>query len=383
MTNLNSEFSSTVSGFHRKRVTAALDHKSSDRVPLTLGSPSCSIHHVAHQRLLSFLNFPFQDDAVITDNILQIVETDNRLIDYFDIDLQWLLPEPEEVSWDQNEHIFTDPFGRSFELAGGFFNQNVYPLFDCSFNELSKYKFPELDSARFRKLGIKARNLFDQGYGIGIDGPWGLYEISASLFGTPEFLMGLILNPELITAIAERVLNEHLFPFYDLLLADTADLVQIVGISDDLGSQSGLLFSPKIYRQIFKPLHKQLIEHIRSKTSAKIYMHSDGSIYPIIPDLIEIGVDGLNPIQYTAKDMNLDLLTREFGRDLGFFGGVVENEVLSYSSPAEIYNLVKQNTAILKKQNAFIFAPIHNISQEVPPENIIALYQAGLKYGQN
>jgi uroporphyrinogen decarboxylase len=192
----------------------------------------------------------------------------------------------------------------------------------------------------------------------------------------------MAIDPELAIAIAEGVLEKYMIPFYELLLADTASYVNVVGISDDLGSQTGLLFSPAMYRKIFKPLHKRLIEFIRSKTDARIYMHSDGSIYDIIPDLIEIGVDGLNPVQYTAKGMELERLVREFGKDLGFYGGVVENEILSFSTPEEITELARRNVAILKQEKAFIFAPIHNISQEVPPENIVALYQAGLAFGK-
>jgi uroporphyrinogen decarboxylase len=192
----------------------------------------------------------------------------------------------------------------------------------------------------------------------------------------------MAIDPELAIAIAEDVLEKYMIPFYELLLADTASYVNVVGISDDLGSETGLLFSPAMYRKIFKPLHRRLIEFIRSKTDARIYMHSDGSIYDIIPDLIEIGVDGLNPVQYTAKGMELERLVREFGKDLGFYGGVVENEILSFSPPEEITELARRNVATLKQEKAFIFAPIHNISQEVPPENIVALYQAGLAFGK-
>ena len=366
---------------HRLRLTAALNHKKSDRVPLTLGSPSCSIHRNAHTRLLKYLEYPPLKSVKITDNILQIVETDQRILDFFDIDMVWLLPEVESGHWNEDKTCFIDQFGREFIAGGGFFNQITFPLLNCSRDELNNYKFPLLRPERFSHLGNRAQELFNQGLGIGIDGPWGLYEISSSLFGTSEYLMALILDPSLVQEIAERVLEEYLIPFYDLLLSETAGYVQVVGISDDLGSQNGLLFSPKLYRAIFKPLHKRLIDHIQSKTDAKVYMHSDGSIFPIIPDLIEIGVDGLNPVQYTAKDMRLETLVKEFGNDLGFFGGVIENEILSFKSLSEIRNLVKMNTNILKRNKAFIFAPIHNISQEVPPENIIALYQAGLEFG--
>ena len=365
---------------HRHRVIAALEHQKPDRSPLTLGSPSCSIHQLAHTRLLDHLGFTTRQTPVITDNILQIVETDYRILDKFDIDLLWLLPKVESVTWNNEMSSFIDPFKREFSVGGGFFNQINFPLMDYSRENLSKYTFPVLSIERFEYLGAQAKSLFNRGFGIGIDGPWGLYEISSSLVGTSKYLMDLILNPFHARSVAERVLEEHLIPFYELLLSETTSLVQVVGISDDLGSQSGLIFSPKLYREIFKPLHKRLIEHIHKKTNAKVYMHSDGSIYPIIADLIEIGVEGFNPVQYTAKDMGLEKLVGEFSKDLGFFGGVVENEVLSFSTPEKICDLVRENVSILKKDFAFIFAPIHNISQEVPPENIIALYEAGKEF---
>ena len=366
----------------RSRVIAALNHRESDRIPLTLGSPSCSLHNNAQKNLMGQLGFTSKTEPTITDHILQIVEPDQKLLDYFDIDLLWLLPKEAPVEWEIPGQIFIDEFGRKFKAGGGFFNQVNFPLKKQSLEELSRYNFPDLTRhKRFGNLKAQAKSLYRQGFGLGIDGPWGIYEISSSLAGVSEYLMSLALNPEYAGKLAEKVLENHHIPFYSQLLAETSDFVQIVGISDDLGAQNGLIFSRKTFQKIFKPLLRQLVEHIHKISSAKVYMHSDGSIYPIIPDLIEIGVEGLNPVQYTAKDMELEKLKSEFGKDLGFFGGVVENSVLSFSSPLEIKKLVKQNVEILKKGGGFIFAPIHNISQEVPPENIIALYQAGHEFG--
>jgi uroporphyrinogen decarboxylase len=367
---------------HFERVKAALNHKLSDRAPLTLGSPSSSMHHLAQTNLLKYLALPQKQPAIITDIILQIAETDPRLLDLFDIDLVWLLPRTAEVQWNDEHSIYTDAFGRQFKIGGGFFNQTASPLADSSKKTLKNYKFPTLKKARFEHLGTQAVAYRAQGYGLGIDGPWGLYEISSSLNGTENYLINLLLNPSLARQIAEAVLENYLIPFYELLLEETAESIQIVGISDDLGAQQGLLFAPKIYREIFKPLHKQLIDHIHTKTNAKVYMHSDGAITPIIPDLIEIGVEGLNPVQYTAKDMRLEKLVKEFGKDIGFFGGVIENTVLSTGKPDEIRQLVCHNVNTLKREKGFIFAPIHNISQEVPPENILALYQTGAECGK-
>jgi len=375
-------FSDTENVNHRQRLEAALNHQQPDRIPLALGGPSCSLHKSAQKNLLQYLDLPIISSEIITDNILQIVEPDPRIIEMFDIDLVWLLPHPAAVQWNDDQSEYVDNFGRKFRAGGGFFNPVDYPMPELTLEKLSSYEYPVLSKDRFAHFGEKAVEYHRNGYGIGIDGPWGLYEISSSLPGVSEFMMTLALDPPLAIKLAEDVLEKYLIPFYDLLLADTAEYVNVVGISDDLGSQTSLLFSPATYRQVFKPLHKRLIDHIRSKTNAKIYMHSDGSIYDILPDFIEIGVDGINPVQYTAKGMELDKLVNEFGKDLGFFGGVVENEILSFSSPSEITELVRKNISILKQENAFIFASIHNISQEVPPENIIALYEAGKKFGK-
>jgi uroporphyrinogen decarboxylase len=367
----------------RRRLVASLEHRQPDRAPLTMGSPSCSLHRTAQARLLAFLGLAASEPPLITDNILQIVQPAKCLLEYFDIDMLWLLPKESEVAWSADEESFVDQFGRRFVAGGGFFNLIESPLQGDAAGRLESYEFPALEPERFEHLGNEARSLYELGYGLGIDGPWGVFEISSSLVGMSEYLLALAKKPALARNVAERVLEEYLIPFYDHLLKDTAPYIQVVGISDDLGAQNGLLFSPKMYRELFKPLHRRLIAHIHSISNAKIYMHADGSIYSLIPDLIEIGVEGLNPVQYDAKDMQLTRLKREFGKDLGFFGGVVENRILSFGTPDEVWQAVRQNVSVLKQDGGFIFAPIHNISQEVPPENISALYEAGRSSGRN
>jgi uroporphyrinogen decarboxylase len=366
----------------RRRLVAALEHRQPDRVPLTMGSPSCSLHRNAQANLLAYLDLSPQEFPVITDNILQIVSPDERLLEYFDIDLRWLLPKEAAVEWSADKTSFVDQFGRQFVAGGGFFNLSETPLQGDSWGKLRTYSFPSPEPERFEHLGAEARMNHAMGYGLGIDGPWGVYEISSSLVGLSQYLLALKRDRALARQVSERVLERYLMPFYELLLRETAPFVQVVVISDDLGTQNGLLFSPQDYRELFKPLHQQLITHIHRISDAKVYMHSDGSIYPLIPDLIEIGVEGLNPVQYDAKDMGLARLKDEFGKDLGFFGGVVENRVLSFGTPEEVRYLVDQNMSILTPGGGFIFAPIHNISQEVPPENIVALYESGRLHDQ-
>ena len=106
-------------------------------------------------------------------------------------------------------------------------------------------------------------------------------------------------------------------------------------------------------------------------------MHSDGAVADLIPDFIEIGIDGLNPIQYTASGMESGKLKREFGKYLGFFGGGIDNQILSTGTVRQIREEAKQQIQLLAPGGGYLFAPIHNISQEVPPENIVAFFEAG------
>jgi uroporphyrinogen decarboxylase len=366
---------------HRERLLAALDHRELDRVPFTLGSPSCSIHRIAHQRLLNYLGFTPVKEPEVTDMILQIVEPDTQIINRFDIDVLWLLPHESIPEWNTPGDSYLDEFGRSYTAGGGFFNQTSSPLQQGTAQELASYRFPRLSSSRVSGLHDKAKDLYNEGYGLGVDGPWGVYEISSSLRGTEQYLMDMMLDPLYAEELAERVLEEHHIPYYTLLLEAVNPYAQIVGISDDLGSQQGLIFSPKLFRRIFKPRLKRLIEHIHSLSDVRVYMHSDGSIIDLIPDLIEIGVEGLNPIQYTARGMELTGLKSQFGKHLGFFGGTLENDVLSFGDPSRIRESLLKNISAIAPGGGFLFASIHNISPEVPPENITAFFDAGLEFG--
>jgi len=367
---------------HRQRFIASLNHQPADRVPLTLGSPSCSLHRDAQQRLMDYLALRPQTAPKVVDRILQIVEPDPQLIEHFDIDVLWLLPEDQPATWSADRQSFMDDLGRRFVAGGGFFNQTASPLRQGSAEELAAYHFPPIAPERVAGLGRKARLLYDQGYGLGVDGPWGVYEISSSLRGTADYLVDLALNPAYAAALAERVLEEHHIPFYTRLLQETAPYCQMAMISDDLGAQQGLIFSPRVFRQIFKPLLKRLIEHIHTLAPVKVYMHSDGAIYDLIPDLIEIGVEGLNPVQYTARGMELARLKTQFGKDLGFFGGSLENESLSFSAPQEVRRIVTDTVHTLAPGGGFLFASIHNITPEAPPENIVALFETAQQCGR-
>ena len=368
---------------HRDRFLAMLDHQEADRIPLAFGGPSCSIHQTAHQNLLHHLGYEATEPAPIIDSILQIVEPDPRLGQHFDIDVLWLMPQEGPVQWGANRESYVDELERGFKLGGGFFNQVESPLKEGTREELHCYQFPDLTGDdRAANLPERARRLHDAGYGLATDGPWGLYEYCSSLRGSTELFMDMALNTAYTEALAERVLEEYLVPYYTLILDAVGSWVQMVGISDDYGSQQGLLFSPETFRSIYKPRLKRLVKHIRGRTDARIFIHSDGAVSELIPDFIEIGIDGLNPVQYTAQGMEADRLRGEFGRDLGFFGGGIENEILSYGTIQDIRRDARQQITALAPGGGYLYATIHNIPPEVPPESIVAFFEAGLEFGQ-
>ena len=367
---------------HRQRFELALNHQEPDQVPIAFGGPECSINISAHHKLLEYLGYQSSDEPIIIDNILQLVEPDERLYDLFDVDVRWIIPREAPVDWGTDRAAYVDEFGRTFKAGGGFYNQIDHPLKEGTEKELASYRFPDL-SKHDRMSGLidKARELNRAGYGLTGDGAWGIYEISSSLRGMQNLFLDMATQPAYVIKLAERVYEEYIQPYYTLLLQNIGSLLQMVVISDDYGGQKKLLFSPDIFRSIYKPLLAKLVAHIRSLTSAKIYLHSDGAVAPLIPDFIEIGIDGLNPVQYSAEGMQAHALKKLYGDALGFFGGGIDNEVLSFGSSEQIRADVQKQISCLAPGGGYIFASIHNIAPEVPPENILSFFNAAIEFG--
>ena len=368
---------------HRQRFELALNHQEPDRVPIAFGGPECSINFSAHSKLLDYLGYQPDEEYPIMDNILQLVEPDKRLYELFDVDVRWIIPHEPPVDWSPDHEMYVDEFGRRFIAGGGFYNQIDHPLQEGTDEELERYQFPDL-TMHDRMAGLieKARFLNQAGYGLTGDGAWGIYEISSSLRGVQNLFLDMALHQDYVIRLAERVYEEYIQPYYTMLLQDVGSWLQMVVVSDDYGSQRNLLFSPDIFRVVYKPLLAKLVIHIRQLTNAKIYLHSDGAVASLIPDFIEIGLDGLNPVQYTAEGMEAETLKKLYGNALGFFGGGIDNELLSFGSEEQICRNVQQQIAKLGPGGGYIFASIHNIAPVVPPENILAFFNAGREFGE-
>ncbi len=203
------------------------------------------------------------------------------------------------------------------------------------------------------------------------------------LRGYEQFMVDLI-SDDLMTKTLLEILMEGYFRRVDSLAPLLKDAVDIVLLNDDLGTQNGPMLSPSLYKDKIKPYQSELFRHVKKSFGKPILFHSCGAMREFIPDLIEIGVDAINPVQLSAKGMDLKELKRDFGKDISFWGGGVDTQtVLNVKSPAEVAEAVKRNLDILSPGGGFVFCQVHNIQPDVSPENISAMFEALDKYGSH
>ncbi len=204
----------------------------------------------------------------------------------------------------------------------------------------------------------------------------GMTEGLFKLRGFEDGYMDLVADPALARRLMERILEVKL-TYWSQVLPQLAGLVDVVSEADDLGGQDRTLFSPATYRALVKPLHRELFAFLHAHTDAKVFFHTCGAVRELIPDLIEIGVDVLNPVQVSAAGMETAALKREFGRDLVFWGGGVDTQrVLGSGTPDEVRAEVRRRVGDLAPGGGFVFAAVHNVQPNVPPENVLAMRSA-------
>lgn len=376
----------------RQRVQLALNHQEPDRVPLDLGGTVLSSIQVnAYRNLRDYLGLSGRPKTM--DMVQQIVVIDDDIREMWGVDVRNVAPlgsasfQPKQSRRDGYIYFYNEwGIGWKMPQIGGMY----YDLFDSplakiqSPAELEKYPWPDpADPSRYESLLEKARYAADvEQKAVFLDGFCsGIMEMSAWMRGFENFYADTAGDEKLAGAVLNRVL-EIKMQYWEIVLEKIGDIADVIAEADDLGAQERLLISPRSYRRLLKPLQKKLFDFIHSRTNAKIFFHSCGAIRDIIPDLIEVGVDILNPVQVSAARMDTAELKREFGRDLVFWGGGVDTQsVLPQGTPQQVRAEVKRRIADLAPGGGFVFAPVHNIQSDVPPENISAMWEAWRDYG--
>ncbi|MGB3714575.1 MAG: uroporphyrinogen decarboxylase family protein, partial [Candidatus Promineifilaceae bacterium] len=203
-----------------------------------------------------------------------------------------------------------------------------------------------------------------------------LFEWGSFLRRLDNFLADLLLDPAEVERLLDALLEIHLTTLENVCNA-VGDVVDIIRFGDDLGMDTGPFMRPQIYRQLFKPRHTILCNYVKEHSNMHTFLHSCGSIYKLIPDLIEAGFEIINPVQISSRDMEPERLKKEFGDDITFWGGGADTRrAINHGTPDEVHDHVRQNIEIFSPGGGFVFNTVHNIMPDVPPENIIAMFEA-------
>ena len=360
---------------------AVLGHELPDRVPVDLGSTAVSsIHQRANDALKTLLGI--EANEPVHDVAQGIVVPDEQILQRFGVDCRRVVLRPPSTaaaaSPSSNEDTYLDEWGVRRQRAELYWEIVGHPLADARVEDLRHYPWPDPhDPCRVAGLAEEARRLYEEtDYALVADFVGGgIFEQALWMRGFERFLMDLITDEPLVIALLDTLLERYI-EFYAVYLEAVGPYVQIVAVGDDLGMQTGLLISPKLYRRLIKPRHKELYDFIHSRTEAKIMHHTCGSVFPIVQDLIDVGVDILNPIQTSARGMDPAALKREFGEQLVFHGGIDVQQILPFATPERVREEVKRIVATLGQGGGYILAPSHNIQADVPPENVLAMYEA-------
>jgi uroporphyrinogen decarboxylase len=379
----------------RRRVEAALNHREPDRVPYDLGGTILTgINQHAYRRLRRHLGLP-ETTIEIEDKCQQLGRVHEDVKERLQVDVYGINPggvpgATPPPRTEEGYHKFLDEWGIEWWMPaeGGFYyDMRRHPLEQIdTVEQLRKVRFPDpLHPARYEGMAARAEELMNgrqKAYVLGRNAP-GIWEVALWMRGFENFFCDMAER----TAFAEALMDiicEIKMKYWQKALATVGTNVMMVSEADDLASQNALLCSPAMYRKLIKPRHARLFSFIKKQAQVpvKIFYHSCGAVAPLIPDLLEAGVDILNPVQVSAAGMETRELKKRFGRDLTFYGGGVDTqEVLPHGRPDQVRDEVRRRIEDLAPGGGFIFNTVHNIQADVPPENIMAMWEALQEYG--
>jgi uroporphyrinogen decarboxylase len=371
----------------RDRVRAALAHREPDRIPFDLGGTRVTgIHALAYERLRPALGLEARA-ARIADLTQQLAEVEPDVADAMEADVRLVSPRGasgyrREVVERDGHATYTDEWGvgRRMPIDGGMYYDAYAPPLagEIDLAAVDAYAWPDAaDPARYAGMGDEARRIATGGRAVAVGSICGgLTEGLFKLRGFEEGYMDLASDPALARRVMERVLEVKL-AYWERALPEVGEDADVLVEADDLGGQDRTLFSPRTYRELVKPLHRELFDYLHARTAAKVFFHTCGAVRELLPDLVEIGVDILNPVQVSAANMDTARLKREFGRDLVLWGGGVDTQrVLGAGSPEQVRAEVLRRVGDLRGDGGFVFAAVHNIQPNVPAENIVAMRAA-------
>ena len=398
---------------HRERVLAALRHEEADRVPIDFGATvDSTIMATAYQAfrqelglgsgLIRVLDIA-QQTAVIEEDVRKAIG----------VDLAPVFKEPKELRAGSltdgspaelparfrperqadGSRIVRDQDGNvlfKMPKRGHYYDPVYAPLANATGtgdlnrhnDAIVNYDTPSYLDKSFEEQAEEVKALRENS-DYALVGTFGGHILQAGqvLRGWEEFFIDLLKNKDFAHALMERLTEANL-AYLERYTATIAPYVDVIQFEEDLGMQDRPLMRPELYREMIKPYHERLYAFAKSRCDAYLLLHTDGAVAPLIPDFIEMGVDAINPVQVSAAGMDSKALKKEFGRDITFWGGGCDSQViLPYGSLQEVEYEVKRRIDDLAPGGGFVFAPIHNVQAGVPPENAAAMFRTAREYG--
>jgi uroporphyrinogen decarboxylase len=374
-----------------ERVSWALNHREPDRIPFDLGGTGLTTLHVdAYRNLRQHLGLPRVETRIMA-MAEQLAQVDEDVAVRLQTDCRLVSPNLpsgfEYVFRDEGDYeAYTDEWGIGWRkpVDGGFYYDMYYhPLANAtSLGEFKAHPFPNpVDERRLEGLRQQAQVAAKLGKAVVLAGPCaGIAEVYSWMRGYEAYYTDLALNQEIVAYMLDRLV-EFKCAYWEKVLQIVGDLVDVVVEADDLAGQQSLLLSPRTYRSLIKQRHQRLFSFIKDQAPVKVFFHSCGAIRPLLGDLIDTGIDILNPVQISAAGMQPPELKAEFGRDLVFWGGGVDTQgVLGSGTPEQIREDVRRNIEALAPGGGFVFAAVHDIQANVPPGNIMAMWETLQEY---
>lgn len=372
----------------RQAFAVTLDHQHPERILVDYGKHIGSFHINAYHAIKS--HFGVQSETVILDRMAQNVKLDEVVCEGLGIDFRWIIPhwvgvrdveidgQPGYIDMWQTPHKWTD-VGQYYAIHASPFDQD-----ELTIKAIENFDWPDpRNPAMFSGLKEQARSWYENtDYVIGADGiKVGILQTASQLRGYDKLFMDFALNPDATHHFLDR-LSSIINEMYRQYMEVVGPYIQLVVITDDQGTQNSLMISPKMFREFIKPRLGSLIQTIKDSAPVKVMMHCDGAIMKIIPDLLEIGVDILNPIQTVVKDFEDTMaLKAKFGDQVCFHGGIDVQQVLTQYKPDQVRREVKKRISDLGLHGGYIIAPCHNINTDIPLENTLALFSAAQEFG--
>ena len=365
----------------RERVLCALNHQEPDRTPIGFGGGPATIEVDAYEELKQYLNISSETVISVRCHVIP----DEVIMNRFQSDFRFVRLKTEKPKM-ALDNSYVDAWGVTWKKPPSslYYDMVDHPIKNPDLQEIKHYKKPNFNNPdMYRQAKREAEKLRKENYfAIGTDLVcFGIFEQAWALRGFENFLLDLALYPDFVKELLEKILNIQI-KLFDRWLEAVGKYIDVITVSDDMGTQENLIVSAKMYREFIKPYQKRLFDFIKSKTNAYLLLHSCGSVYLVIQDFIDIGVDILNPVQPMAKGMDTRRMKEEFGDKLVFWGGVDTQHVLCHESVEGVRQEVRQRINDLGPGGGYILSPAHNIQYGVRPENIIAMVDEAVRYGK-